>query len=51
MSSTTRRGFARLAEIPEEQVTPLVRRRVVTGDKEMLVFWTAKAGAHGHDFA
>jgi quercetin dioxygenase-like cupin family protein len=46
MSSAAIRGFARLADVPEEQVTPLIRRRIVTGDKEMLVFWSAKAGGH-----
>jgi quercetin dioxygenase-like cupin family protein len=40
------KGFLSLDKVPEEQVTPLIRRRIVTGEKEMIVFWRMKAGAH-----
>jgi quercetin dioxygenase-like cupin family protein len=40
------RGFFTLHDVPEEQVTPLIRRQLVTGEKEMVVLWKAKAGAH-----
>ncbi|MFQ5830027.1 MAG: cupin domain-containing protein [Candidatus Methylomirabilia bacterium] len=40
------KGFTKLDEVPEEQVTPLSRRKIVSGEKEMVVFWKIKAGAH-----
>lgn len=40
------KGYTSLERIPEEQVTPMITRKVVTGEKEMLVFWKMKAGAH-----
>lgn len=46
MSLAAMRGFLSLDRVPEEQVTPLIRRRIVTGEKEMIVFWRMKAGAH-----
>jgi len=46
MSVSAMRGFFRLDDMPEEQVTPLIRRQLVTGEKEMVVLWKAKAGAH-----
>jgi len=46
MSVSAMRGFFALDHLPEEQVTPLIRRRIVTGEKEMVVLWRAKAGAH-----
>ena len=46
MSLTAMRGFFALEGVPQEQITPLIRRRIVTGEKAMLVFWSAKAGAH-----
>ena len=46
MSLAAMRGFSSLDKVPEEQVTPLIRRRIVTGEKEMIVFWRMKAGAH-----
>ena len=46
MSLAAMRGFLSLDQVPEEQVTPLIRRRIVTGEKEMIVFWRMKAGAH-----
>ena len=46
MSVSAMRGFFALDHLLEEQVTPLIRRRIVTGEKEMVVLWRAKAGAH-----
>ena len=46
MSFAAMKGFLSLDTVPEEQVTPLIRRRIVTGEKEMIVFWRMKAGAH-----
>jgi quercetin dioxygenase-like cupin family protein len=46
MSLAAMKGFLSLDTVPEEQVTPLIRRRIVTGEKEMIVFWRMKAGAH-----
>ncbi len=40
------RGFMNLDRIPEEKVTDRITRRIVTGEKEMVVFWRMKAGAH-----
>ncbi|MFQ5828478.1 MAG: cupin domain-containing protein [Candidatus Methylomirabilia bacterium] len=41
------KGFANLDQVSEEQVTPLVFRKIVSGEKEMFVLWRMKAGAHG----
>jgi unsaturated pyranuronate lyase len=46
MSIAVTKGYAQLAALPEEKVTPQITRRVLTGEKEMLVFWRMKAGAH-----
>jgi quercetin dioxygenase-like cupin family protein len=46
MPVSAMRGFFALDQVSQEQVTPLIRRRIVTGEKEMVVFWSAKAGAH-----
>ena len=40
------KGYLHLDRIPEEKVTPLISRKIVTGEKEMVVFWKMKAGAH-----
>lgn len=40
------KGFMKLDQIPEEKVTDKITRRIVTGEKEMVVFWKMKAGAH-----
>lgn len=40
------KGFLNLERVPEEKVTDQITRRIVTGEKEMLVFWKMKAGAH-----
>jgi quercetin dioxygenase-like cupin family protein len=46
MSMTAMKGFLALESLPEEQVTPLISRKIVTGEKEMIVFWKARAGGH-----
>jgi quercetin dioxygenase-like cupin family protein len=40
------KGYLHMDGIPEEKVTPLISRKIVTGEKEMIVFWKMKAGAH-----
>ena len=39
-------GFHALRSLPEEKITDKITRRVLTGDKEMIVWWSMKAGAH-----
>jgi quercetin dioxygenase-like cupin family protein len=46
MPTTTTKGYLQLDRIPPEQIAPLISRRVVAGEKGMLVFWSMKAGAH-----
>lgn len=46
MPTAAMKGYLQLDSIPGEPVTPLISRKIVTGEKEMLVFWTMKAGAH-----
>ncbi|MBI4011460.1 MAG: cupin domain-containing protein [Candidatus Rokubacteria bacterium] len=46
MAVAVRKGYLQLDKIPEEKVTPLISRKVVTGEKEMVVYWKMKAGAH-----
>ncbi len=46
MAVAARKGYLQLDKIPEEKVTPLISRKVVTGEKEMVVYWKMKAGAH-----
>jgi quercetin dioxygenase-like cupin family protein len=40
------KGFASLRNLPEEKITDKISRRVLTGDREMIVWWSMKAGAH-----
>ena len=40
------KGFTSLATLPQEKITDKITRRMLTGDKEMVVVWTMKAGAH-----
>ena len=42
----TLRGFHALRALPEEKVTDKITRRVLGGEKEMVVWWSMKAGAH-----
>jgi quercetin dioxygenase-like cupin family protein len=39
-------GFHALKNLPEEKVTDKITRRVLTGEKEMIVWWSMQAGAH-----
>jgi quercetin dioxygenase-like cupin family protein len=39
-------GFHALKDIPEEKVTDAISRRILTGEKEMIVWWRIKAGVH-----
>jgi quercetin dioxygenase-like cupin family protein len=39
-------GFTELKHLPEETVTDKISRRILTGEKEMVVWWSMKAGAH-----
>jgi quercetin dioxygenase-like cupin family protein len=40
------KGFHTIKNLPEEKITDRISRRVLTGDKEMVVWWSMKAGAH-----
>ncbi|HEY3065872.1 MAG TPA: cupin domain-containing protein [Methylomirabilota bacterium] len=40
------KGFSSLQHLPEEKVTDKITRRVLAGEKEMLVWWSMKAGVH-----
>lgn len=46
MTIAAMKGYFSLDKIPEEQVTPMITRKMITGEKEMLVLWKMKAGAH-----
>lgn len=39
-------GFHHLAKLPDEKVTDQITRRILSGEKEMVVWWSIKAGAH-----
>jgi len=39
-------GFHALKNLPEEKVTDKITRRILIGDKTMIVWWSMKAGAH-----
>jgi quercetin dioxygenase-like cupin family protein len=39
-------GFSSLGSIPEERVTDKITRRIVAGEKGMIVSWRMSAGAH-----
>src|SRR5262249_6825086 len=45
-------GFLALKDLPEEKVTDKITRRVLTGEKTMIVRWTMQTGvdaaAHSH---
>ena len=40
------KGFHALRHLPEEKITDTISRRVLVGDKEMVVWWSMRAGAH-----
>jgi quercetin dioxygenase-like cupin family protein len=46
MAMLSTRGFSNLDLIPEEKITEKITRRMIVGQKEMVVFWKMKAGAH-----
>ena len=39
-------GFGSLAGIPEEKITDKITRRVLAGEKGMMVSWNIKSGTH-----
>jgi quercetin dioxygenase-like cupin family protein len=39
-------GFSTFAALPEEQITEKISRRILSGDQEMLVWWSIEAGVH-----
>jgi len=40
------KGYFTLETLPVERISDTISRRVITGAKEMVVFWSMKAGAH-----
>jgi quercetin dioxygenase-like cupin family protein len=45
MAATTS-AFSALSRLTEEKISDTITRRVLAGDKEMIVWWSMKAGAH-----
>ena len=41
-------GYGSFKELPAEQITDKITRRVLSGEKGMLVWWSIKAGAHAN---
>jgi quercetin dioxygenase-like cupin family protein len=39
-------GFGTFAALPEEQISEKISRRILSGDKEMIVWWSIGAGVH-----
>jgi quercetin dioxygenase-like cupin family protein len=39
-------GYSSLASVPEERISDKISRRVVAGERGMVVWWSFKAGAH-----
>ena len=39
-------GFSSFAALPEEHISDKISRRTLAGDKQMIVWWSMKAGAH-----
>ena len=39
-------GFSTFASIPEERISDKISRRIVSGEQEMLVWWSIDAGVH-----
>ncbi len=46
MTTPTLTGFGSLDQIEEEQITDKITRRVLAGERGMIVWWHMKAGAH-----
>jgi quercetin dioxygenase-like cupin family protein len=40
------RGFHVLEQLPQEKIAEGISRRVLSGEKGMIVWWSMKAGAH-----
>jgi quercetin dioxygenase-like cupin family protein len=43
---TATKGYTSLKMLPQEKVTDQIVRRMVVGEKEMVVVWNMKAGVH-----
>jgi quercetin dioxygenase-like cupin family protein len=39
-------GFGTLATLPQEQISDKISRRILSGTKEMIVWWSIGAGVH-----
>ena len=39
-------GFSRFADLPEQQISEKISRRILSGDQGMVVWWSIGAGAH-----
>jgi unsaturated pyranuronate lyase len=39
-------GFHVLDQVPEEKITDQITRKIVTGERQMMVWWSMKAGAY-----
>jgi quercetin dioxygenase-like cupin family protein len=39
-------GFSRFADLPEEQISEKISRRILSGDQGMVVWWSIGTGAH-----
>ena len=39
-------GFSAFASIPDEEVSDKITRRIVSGEKGMIVWWSIAAGVH-----
>jgi quercetin dioxygenase-like cupin family protein len=46
MNTATLTGFGSLAQLREEVINDKIKRRVLAGNKCMIVWWSIKAGAH-----
>jgi quercetin dioxygenase-like cupin family protein len=46
MAIPVMKGFSSLTMLSEEKVTDKITRRILVGEKGMIVFWKMKAGAH-----
>jgi quercetin dioxygenase-like cupin family protein len=39
-------GFSSLTALPKERISDKISRRLVAGERQMIVWWSMKAGAH-----
>jgi quercetin dioxygenase-like cupin family protein len=39
-------GFGAFADLPEEQITEKISRRILSGDQGLLEWWSIEAGVH-----